>query len=99
MDGLELVAHLADPGRRHVAEDIPVEMHHAALPSRLGQVFLGALYQAAAGIGNDQPYALEATIDQVPQKRRLARFVFLGALADAQNLPKTLGIDGAGHQE
>ena len=62
-DGLELVAHLADPGRRQVAEDIPVEMHHAALPSRLGQVFLGAFYQAPAGIGNDQPYALEATVD------------------------------------
>ena len=99
MDGLEHVAHFADPGRRHVAEDIPVEMHHAALPARLGQVFRGALHEAAAGIGNDQPDALEAAIDQVPQKRRPARFIFLGAFADAQNLPKTLRIDGAGHQQ
>ena len=29
MDSLEHMAHLADLGRRHVAEDIPVEMHHA----------------------------------------------------------------------
>ena len=67
--------------------------------SRLGQVFRGALHQAAAGIGNDQPYALKATVDEVVQKCRPAGFVFLGALADAQNLPKTLTIDGAGHQQ
>src|SRR5208282_4698629 len=36
---------------------------------------------------------------QVAQKRRPTGLVFLGALADAQNLPKTLGIDGARHQE
>ena len=28
MDSLEHMAHLADLGRRHVAEDIPVERHH-----------------------------------------------------------------------
>ena len=52
-----------------------------------------------AGIGNDQLNALEAAIDQVPQKRRPAGLVFLGALTDAQNLPKSLRIDSAGHQE
>ena len=36
MNGLEHVAHFADPCRRHVAEDIPVEMHHATLPACLG---------------------------------------------------------------
>ena len=98
MDSLEHMAHLADLGRRHVAEDIPVEMHHAALPSRLWQVLGRALHQATAGIRNDQPHALEAAIDQVSQKRRPTGLVLLGALADAQNLPKSLGIDRAGHQ-
>jgi hypothetical protein len=63
MDSLEHMAHLADLGRRHVAEDIPVEMHHAALPSRLWQVLSRALHQAAAGIRNDQLHAREAAID------------------------------------
>ena len=63
MDGLEHMAHLADLGRRHVAEDVPIKMHHAALPSRLGQVLGRALHEAAAGIGNDQSHARETTID------------------------------------
>ena len=92
MDGLEHMAHLADLGRRHVAEDVPIKMHHAALPASVGQVLGGALHQAAAGIGNDQLHALEAAIDQVTQKRRPAGLVLLGALADAQNLPKTLRV-------
>ena len=99
MDSLEHMAHLADLGRWHVTEDVPVEMHHAALPSRLGQMLRGALRQAAAGIGNDQLHPLEAAIDELSQKRRPARLVLLGALADAENLPKTLGIDGAGDQQ
>jgi hypothetical protein len=57
------MAHLTDLGRWHVTEDVPVEMHHAALPSRLGQMLRGALRQAASGIGNDQLHALEAAID------------------------------------
>ena len=36
MNGLEHVAHFTDPGRRHMAEDIAVEMHHATLPACLG---------------------------------------------------------------
>ena len=36
MNGLEHVAHFADLRRRHMAEDIPVEMHHATLPACLG---------------------------------------------------------------
>src|SRR3984957_2607145 len=99
MDSLEHMAHLADLGRRHVAEDIPVEMHHAALPSRLWQVLSRALHQAAAGIRNDQLHAREAAIDQVSQKRRPTGFVLLGALADAENLAKSFRVDRAGHQE
>src|SRR5580704_7212515 len=60
--------------------------------SRLGQMLRGALRQAAAGIGNDQLHALEAAIDELSQKRRPARLVLLGALADAENLPKALRI-------
>ena len=86
MNSLEHMAHLADLGRRYVAEDIPVEMHHAALPSRLWQVLSRALHQAAAGIRNDQLHAREAAIDQVSQKRRPTGFVLLGALADAENI-------------
>ena len=93
------MAHLADFGRWNVAEYIPVEMHHATLPASFGQVFGGALREATAGIRNDQLHALEAALDQVMQKRRPAGLVLFGALADAQNLPKTLRIDGTGHQE
>ena len=45
--------------RRHMAEDIAVEMHHAALPAASGRT-RGALNQAAAGVRNDQLDALEA---------------------------------------
>jgi hypothetical protein len=96
-EGSAYVDHLR--AKLHVRFPNLVEMHHAALPSRLGQMLRGALRQAAAGIGNDQLHPLEAAIDQVSQKRRPARFVLLGALADAENLPKALRIDGAGHQQ
>ena len=66
---------------------------------RASGTYSAALSSAAAGIGNDQPYALEAAVDKVPQKREPAEFVFLGALADAQNLPKALRIDRARHQQ
>ena len=63
MDSLEHVAHFADPGRRHVAEDVPIKMNHAALPPRVGQILGGALHQAAAGIGDDELHTIEAAID------------------------------------
>jgi hypothetical protein len=31
MNGLEHAAHLANPDRRDLAEDVAIEMHHAAL--------------------------------------------------------------------
>ena len=34
MNGLEHAAHLANPGRRDLAEDVAIEMHHAALVAR-----------------------------------------------------------------
>src|SRR3984893_13191954 len=53
MNGLEHVADLADPGRRDVAEDVAVEMHHAALVASLRQEIRDALDKAPAGVGND----------------------------------------------
>jgi hypothetical protein len=38
VNGLEHMAHLTDPGRRDVAKDIAVEMHHAALVASLRQL-------------------------------------------------------------
>jgi hypothetical protein len=36
MDGLEYVAHFANFGCRNVTEGVPLKMHHAPLPVRLG---------------------------------------------------------------
>ena len=83
------MAHLANPGRRDVAEDVAIEMHHAALILRLRQEICDALDKTSAGIGNYQLYALEAAIDQMAQKRRPTGFVFLSALADTQYLAKS----------
>src|ERR1700729_589588 len=99
MNGFEHVAHLADPGGRHMAEDVPIKMNHAALPPSVGQILRGTLHQASAGVGDDQLHAVEAAVDEVAQECRPPGLVLLGALADAQNLPKTLRIDGAGHQQ
>src|SRR6476620_3192310 len=99
MNGFEHVAHLADPGGRHMAEDVPIKMNHAALPLSVGQILRGTLHQASAGVGDDQLHAVEAAVDEVAQECRPPGLVLLGALADAQNLPKTLRIDGAGHQQ
>jgi hypothetical protein len=90
VNGLEHVADLANPGRREVAEDVAIEMHHAALVARLPQEVRDALDKATpAGVGNDQLHALQAAVDQMTQKRRAAGFVLLGALADAQDLAKS----------
>ena len=67
-------------------------MNHAALPLCVWQILSSALHQAAAGIRDDEPHALEAAIDQVAQERRPPGLVLLGTFADAQNLPKTLGL-------
>ena len=65
MHGFEHVAHLADPGCRHMAEDVPIKMNHAALPLSVGQIFRGTLHQASAGVGDDELHAVEAAVDEV----------------------------------
>jgi hypothetical protein len=74
-------------------------MHHAALPAGVRKVLRSAFHEPAAGIRNEKLHAVEATIDQVAQECRPAGLVLLGALADAEDLPKTFRIDGAGHQQ
>lgn len=63
MNGLERLAHLANPGRRDVAEGVAIERYHAALVARLRQEIRDALDKAPAGVGNDQLYALEAAVE------------------------------------
>src|SRR6478609_2521065 len=82
-----------------VAEDVAIEMHHAALVARFRQEIRDALEKASAGVRNDQLHAFEAAVDQMTQKCRPAGFVLLGALADPQDLAKPFRIDGRGHQQ
>ena len=71
MNGLEHVAHRANLGRRHVAENVAIEMHHAALVARLGQKIRDAFDKTSAGVGNDQlhTFKFKAAVDQMAQKR------------------------------
>ena len=41
-----------------MAEDVPVEIHHAALPLGFRQVLRSAFHEPAAGIRDDQLYAV-----------------------------------------
>lgn len=54
MDGLERQGDLAQLAAGHVAEDVAVNVNHAALPARVGEELGGTLDQAHAGVGNDQ---------------------------------------------
>jgi hypothetical protein len=92
MDRLEHVADLADLARRHVAEDIAVEMHDAALPPGIGQKLVDALDQPPAGVRGNQLDALQPAVDKVTEERRPVGLVLLGGLADAYDLAETLGM-------
>jgi catechol 2,3-dioxygenase-like lactoylglutathione lyase family enzyme len=76
----------------HVAEDIAVPMYDTPSPSRLREELGGAFGKPHAGVGDDQPDALEATFFEVLEKVAPAGFVLLGTFADAENLPVTLAI-------
>jgi hypothetical protein len=60
MNCFDHVAHLTNPGCRHMAEDIPVKMNHAALPLSIRQIFRGTLHQASASVGDNELHAVEA---------------------------------------
>jgi hypothetical protein len=99
MDGLEHQGHLAQLAGRHVAEDVAVEVHHAALPARLGEVLGRALDQAHAGIGDDQLDAAQAAPLEMGQEGAPAGLVLLGALDDAEDLAIAVGVDRDRHQQ
>src|SRR5208282_5014974 len=68
-------------------------MNDASLPPSLGKELRGGLNQAAAGIGNNQLYAFETAIFEVPQESTPTLQILLLALSNAQYLPKTVGPD------
>ena len=68
MDGLEHQGHLAQLAGRHMAEDVAIEVHHAALPARLGKELGGTLDKAHAGVGDDQLDTLQAAPLEVAQE-------------------------------
>lgn len=89
VDRLQHMADLAHLGRRHLTEDIAVEMHDTALPAGLRQILGYALDQAPASVRGDQLDTLEPAVEQMAQEPRPAGLVLLGPLADAQNLAIT----------
>jgi hypothetical protein len=69
---------LAHLGREHVAEDVTVSMHDTPLPGGIGKEPGGAFGQPHAGIGDDQPDALEAAFLEILEEASPARVVLLG---------------------
>src|SRR4029077_9670546 len=90
VNGLQHQRHLAQLASRHMAEDVAIEVHHAALPARLGEVLRYALDQAHAGVGDDQLDAAQAAFLEMAQKAAPAGLVLLGALDDAEDLAVAL---------
>src|SRR5262249_19420683 len=77
-------------GRRHVAEDIAVPMHSAALEGRIGKELGRAPGKTHTGIGYDQPNAVEAAFPEMCEECAPASLVLLGAFTDAEYLRITL---------
>jgi uncharacterized protein YigA (DUF484 family) len=98
VDGLEHQRHLAQLAGGGVAEDVAIEVHHAALPTRCREVLCGPLDQAHAGVGHDQLDAAQSATLEMGQEAAPAGLVLLGALDDTENLPVSLGIDRDRHQ-
>lgn len=73
--------------------------HDAALPPGVRQALRDALDEAAAGVRDDQLHAPKAAVHQVAQERRPAGLVLLGALADAENLPVSIGVHADRHEQ
>ena len=89
MDGFEHVAHLANLGGRHMAEDVPIKMNHAALPPSVWQILRGAFYRpAGAGIGAGALHSVEAAIDSGALTMRNSQTCPPWRLRRCQNLRK-----------
>src|SRR3974377_2106285 len=69
-----------------------LKMLRTALPICIGEDFGRTLGQAWTGIGYDQQHAVEPTLLEVCEEGAPASPVFLGAFADAKNLPVTLAV-------
>ncbi len=99
MDRLEHGRDLPHLGRGHVAEDVAVPVHDAALPGRIGEELRSALGEPEACIRDDQSDPCEAALFEVLEERAPARFVLFGTLADAKNLPITLVVHTNRHEK
>src|SRR6202035_450013 len=73
------MAHLTDPGRRDVAKDVAVEVHHAALVARLRQEIRDALDKQASEMTSCTPLRPRST-----RWRRNADQLDLSSLAPSQ---------------
>jgi hypothetical protein len=73
--------------------------HDTPLPGGIGKELGGAFGQPHAGIGDDQPDALEAAFLEMLEEAAPARLVFLGAFADAENLPIPIAVDTDRNEE
>src|SRR5262249_51165164 len=56
------------------------------------------LHQPPAGIGDDEPHALESAIAQMPQKAAPAFQILFFPFGDTEDLPITVGTDADRHQ-
>ena len=82
MDGLKHTAHLADLGRRHVAEYSPVEVHHATLSASFGQGTLAApapLQQEGADLIDDVDALADQPLTDAMQRLQVE---LIGGLGD-----------------
>jgi len=86
VDRLEHRRHLLDLALGHHREDVAVEVHHAPLPLGLGIVLGQRFDQAEAFVRDDQLGTLQAAFLQIGQEATPARFVFLAALGDPQDV-------------
>ena len=95
VNGLQHQRHLAQLAGRHMAEDVAIEVHHTALPARLGEELGGTLDQAHTGIGDDELDAAQPAPLEMGQEGAPAGLVLLGALDDAEDLAVAVSIDRA----
>jgi hypothetical protein len=69
------------------------------LPGGFRKELGGALREPQTGIRDDQSNSLQTALLEVLEERAPSGLVFLGALADAENVAKTLTIDADRDQQ
>ena len=99
MDGFEHVAHLADLGRRADGlEDVPIKMHHAALPLGFRQVLRWHLDQAEQH-RDDQLHSLQPPSTSCSREMPTSRICPPRRPRRCPEFPESLAIDGNGHEQ